>query len=116
MQGFYVNIDYHSNNYTNQIAGGDGSIFDKPTWTQTWVYLLETIVKSVPQAQGKLLVDLINEPDGCAPTCSLCQGCSVLLLPMLPCASSVHVSCRGPDVLQTLTLCCSRCLEPCQAI
>ena len=76
LQGFYVNIDYHSNNYTNQIAGGDGSIFDKPTWTQTWVYLLETIVKSVPQAQGKLLIDLINEPDGCAPLCS--QTCTAL--------------------------------------
>ena len=64
MQGFYVNVDYHSNNYTNDVANGDGSIFDKPTWTQTWTYLLETIVKSVPQAQGRLLIDLINEPDG----------------------------------------------------
>ena len=73
MQGFYVNIDYHSNNYTNQIAGGDGSIFDKQTWTQTWVYLQETIVNSVPQAQGKLLIDLINEPDGCACTPCLLQ-------------------------------------------
>ena len=87
MQGFYVNIDYHSNNYTNQIAGGDGSIFDKPTWTQTWVYLLETIVKSVPQAQGKLLVDLINEPDGCAPTCSHLPA-----LLRLQCAVLVHVA------------------------
>ena len=58
-------MDYHSNNYTNDVANGDGSIFDKPTWTQTWTYLLETIVKSVPQAQGRLLIDLINEPDGC---------------------------------------------------
>ena len=78
LQGFYVNIDYHSNNYTNQIAGGDGSIFDKTTWTQTWVYLLETIVKTVPQAQGKLLIDLINEPDGYACVLTWQQLCALV--------------------------------------
>ena len=77
LQGFYVNVDYHSNNYTNDVANGDGAIFDKPTWMQTWTYLLETIVKSVPQAQGRLLIDLINEPDGCAdPLSALSQGTS----------------------------------------
>ena len=89
MQGFYVNVDYHSNSYTNTLAHGDGSIYDQPTWTATWVQLITTILQAVPQAEGKLLIDLVNEPDGCVratqhfrPTvgCLLCQShCSSVL-------------------------------------
>lgn len=65
LQGFYVNVDYHSNKHTDEIAHGDGSIYNQEAWTATWVQLIETILRNTPSAQGKLLLDLINEPDGC---------------------------------------------------
>lgn len=63
-QGFYVNVDYHSNLFTDEVAHGDGSIYNQDTWISTWVQLLEAILQSVPAAAGRLLIDLVNEPDG----------------------------------------------------
>lgn len=63
-QGFYVNLDYHGNSYTDLLGNGVGSIYDQPGWTLAWVQLLEIILKNVPAAQGRLFIDLINEPDG----------------------------------------------------
>ena len=64
VQGFYVNLDYHGNEYTDSLGNGVGSIYDQPGWTQAWVQLLTIVLQNVPAAQGKLMIDLVNEPDG----------------------------------------------------
>ena len=65
-----MNVDYHSSKYTDELANGDGSIYNQETWTATWVQLLTTILQNVPAAQGKLLIDLVNEPDRSAQSCA----------------------------------------------
>lgn len=72
VQGFYVNLDYHGNKYTDSLGNGVASIYDQPSWTAAWVQLLTIILQNVPSAQGKLFIDLVNEPDGCALFPQLC--------------------------------------------
>lgn len=62
-QGFYVNLDYHSN--MNQDVGTEKneSFADQAAWINNWATLLEDLLKT-PANKGKILVDLINEPDG----------------------------------------------------
>ena len=62
----YVNLDFHGNSYIDEISNGDGSIYNQPLWTNAWVQLVTIILQNIPAAQGKLLIDLVNEPDGCA--------------------------------------------------
>jgi hypothetical protein len=58
-QGFYVVVDYQT------MAGGPAdNIFDKDVWMTQWVTLVNSIVQQAPEVHGKLLLDLINEPDG----------------------------------------------------
>ena len=53
-----MNVDFHSN------AEGDRSLYTQASWIANWVQLVTSILSTVPQAAGKLLIDLINEPDG----------------------------------------------------
>lgn len=62
-QGFYVNLDYHSN--MNQDVGAlrNESFANQTAWISNWASLLTDLTKT-PANKGKILVDLINEPDG----------------------------------------------------
>ena len=66
VQGFYVMLDFHSNRYGNSLASGNESLYDQASWIQSWVALVKSVLANTPAANGKLLIDLINEPDGCA--------------------------------------------------
>ena len=44
---------------------GNESLYNQASWIASWVQLVQSILATVPQAAGKLLIDLINEPDGC---------------------------------------------------
>ena len=68
VQGFYVMLDFHSNRYGNSLASGNESLYDQASWIQSWVALVKSVLTNTPAASGKLLIDLINEPDGCAPS------------------------------------------------
>ena len=58
-QGFYVVVDYQS------MAGGPADkIYDQDAWMKEWVDLVNRITQDAPETHGKLLLDLINEPDG----------------------------------------------------
>lgn len=88
-------MDYHGNKYTDELAHGDGSIYNQASWTTTWVQLVDTIIKSVPQAAGKLLIDLINEPDKYVPT--KCPGnphdaCTHLMYALKLCQGAASAS------------------------
>ena len=43
MQGFYVNMVYHSYAMT---YGGDNSVLNEPGWVQSWVGLLKQVLQS----------------------------------------------------------------------
>eukprot|EP00884_Botryococcus_braunii_P018123 jgi/Botrbrau1/4995/Bobra.0396s0021.1 len=60
-QGFYISLDYHSNKWG---GSGDQSVFNRRQWVANWVALLKNILALAPEAQGRLLIDLMNEPDG----------------------------------------------------
>ena len=38
---------------------------DKNAFVANWVNLVKNMVADAPETNGKLLVDFINEPDGC---------------------------------------------------
>ncbi len=60
-QGFYVVVDYQS------MAGGPtDNVLDKDSFEASWLALVTKLLAAAPEAHGKLLLDLINEPDGCA--------------------------------------------------
>ena len=61
-------LDFHSNRYGNSLASGNESLYDQASWIQSWVALVKSVLTNTPAANGKLLIDLINEPDGCAPS------------------------------------------------
>ncbi len=62
-QGFYVVLDHQ------YLKGGpEDSIMDKNAFVANWVNLVKNMVADAPETNGKLLVDFINEPDGCV-TC-----------------------------------------------
>lgn len=48
-------------------GGPEDSIYDKGAFVANWVNLVKNVVADAPETNGKLLVDFINEPDGCAP-------------------------------------------------
>ncbi|CAL5224001.1 g6619 [Coccomyxa viridis] len=58
-QGFYVVLDHQSLN-----GGPSDNIYDKDSFVASWVNLVKTVVAEAPEANGKLLIDFINEPDG----------------------------------------------------
>ncbi|BDA48323.1 hypothetical protein COCOBI_11-5840 [Coccomyxa sp. Obi] len=58
-QGFYVVVDYQTMN-----GGPEDNIFDKDAWMAQWVDLVTQLVQYAPETHGRLLLDLINEPDG----------------------------------------------------
>lgn len=60
--GFYINVDFHSNKWGGI---GDQSVFNKAQWIANWAALLRNILTQAPEAKGRLLIDLMNEPDGC---------------------------------------------------
>lgn len=41
-------------------------MYNKEQWIANWVTLLRNILTLAPEAQGRLLIDLMNEPDGYA--------------------------------------------------
>ena len=59
-QGFYVVADYQTLN-----GGPADNVADKETFVARWAALVTKILRDAPEAQGKLLLDLINEPDRC---------------------------------------------------
>ena len=46
-------------------GGPEDNILDKESWMAQWVDLVTQLVQYAPEAHGRLLLDLINEPDGC---------------------------------------------------
>lgn len=59
-QGFYVVLDYQS------LTGGPkDNIYDMDAFVGNWVNLVKSVVAQAPETNGKLLLDFINEPDGC---------------------------------------------------
>ena len=58
-QGFYVVADYQTLN-----GGPADNVADKESFMTQWVALVTKILQDAPEVQGKLLLDLINEPDG----------------------------------------------------
>lgn len=62
-QGFYVNLDFHSNGFQDKAVKKNQSFADQNAWIQNWATLLKDLQKT-PANKGKILVDLINEPDG----------------------------------------------------
>jgi len=62
-QGFYVNLDFHSNMNQDVGANRNESFANQTAWINNWATLLKDLVKT-PANKGKILVDLINEPDG----------------------------------------------------
>lgn len=50
--------------YQDMASRKNESFADQGAWINNWAILLEDIQKT-PENKGKILVDLINEPDGC---------------------------------------------------
>ena len=63
LQGFYVNLDFHSNGFQDAGVSSNQSFANQTAWIANWKGLLTDLVKT-PANKGKILVDLINEPDG----------------------------------------------------
>ena len=62
-QGFYVNLDFHSNYWQEAAAAPQYSFNNQSGWIANWSQLLKDIL-ATPANKGYLLIDLINEPDG----------------------------------------------------
>ena len=73
-QGLYVNIDFHSYGLepigqSAAALGASGADFLPYTpveFFSAWTNLVSLILDNIPAARGKLLLDLLNEPDGYA--------------------------------------------------
>ncbi|CAL8465540.1 g5076 [Coccomyxa elongata] len=71
-QGLYVNLDFHSIGVHETLTTGntpfsgadDYTLYDVDGWVGLWVSLVKDILADTPEAKGRLLIDLINEPDG----------------------------------------------------
>jgi hypothetical protein len=63
VQGFYVLVDWHNSGKGNQV--GDIAFTDSTQFGNDWVQLVKDL-KSQPNIPGRLLVDIINEPDAYA--------------------------------------------------
>ena len=59
-QGFAVMVDYHPG---LRIATSEVALDDLPGWVDAWEATLSRLLAAVPGVRGRLLVDLINEPD-----------------------------------------------------
>ncbi|KAK9807769.1 hypothetical protein WJX72_008737 [[Myrmecia] bisecta] len=59
-QGFYINVCYHSYGFS---LGGDTSIATPSSWVSNWVTLLKAIKAYGPATNGRLILDIVNEPD-----------------------------------------------------
>ena len=51
--------------YQTLNGGPADNVADKATFVTQWVALVTKIMQDAPEVQGKLLLDLINEPDRC---------------------------------------------------
>lgn len=49
--------------YQTLNGGPADNIADKDTFETQWVALVTKLLRDAPEVQGKLLLDLINEPD-----------------------------------------------------
>ncbi|EIE23035.1 glycoside hydrolase [Coccomyxa subellipsoidea C-169] len=56
-QGFYVNIDYHT-------TDPDYRLKDFNSFISNWTTLVTRVLTEIPEAKGRIVLDLINEPDG----------------------------------------------------
>ncbi|EIE23036.1 hypothetical protein COCSUDRAFT_63419 [Coccomyxa subellipsoidea C-169] len=71
-QGFYVNLDFHSIGVHETLVTGDTpfsgaddyTLYDMDGWVGLWVDLVKDVLADSPEAKGRLIIDLINEPDG----------------------------------------------------
>ena len=63
VQEFFVNLDFHSNLQQDASAQSNYSFANQGAWIEQWSELLTAILQN-PNAKGRLLIDLINEPDG----------------------------------------------------
>ena len=59
-QGMYVMVDFHNSGKANQV--GDLAFRDVESFINNWEKLVKDL-KANPTVSGKLLIDLINEPD-----------------------------------------------------
>ena len=50
--------------YGDSLAEGNESLYQQASWIASWVALVKSVLENTPAAHGKLLIDLINEPDG----------------------------------------------------
>jgi hypothetical protein len=53
-------LDFHS------FQGGDVIVQSVPDFVAAWAGLVTDVLALVPEARGRLLLDIMNEPDGCA--------------------------------------------------
>lgn len=67
-QGFYVLVDWHNSGKGNQV--GDIAFTDATQFGNDWVQLVKDL-KSQGSIPGKLMIDLINEPDAYAIRCAM---------------------------------------------
>ncbi len=52
-------LDFHS------FQGGDVIVQSVPDFVAAWAGLVTDVLALVPEAHGRLLLDIMNEPDGC---------------------------------------------------
>lgn len=60
-------LDYHPG---IDIAGAERTVLDVDAFVAGWKDVLSSVLEAVPDARGRLLVDLVNEPDAFALTWS----------------------------------------------
>ena len=56
--------------YGDALAEGNESLYKQASWVASWVALVQSVLNNTPSAAGKLLIDLINEPDGSGTNCA----------------------------------------------
>ena len=64
-------LDYHPG---IDIAGAERSVLDVSEFVSGWKEVLTSVLEAIPEARGRLLVDLLNEPDAFALTWNSAGG------------------------------------------
>jgi len=64
-------LDYHPG---IDIAGAERSVLNVKEFVEGWKEILKAVLEAVPAARGRLLVDLLNEPDAFALTWNSAGG------------------------------------------
>lgn len=70
-QGMYVMLDYHPG---IDVVGAERSVLSVGEFVSGWREVLTSVLEAVPAARGRLLVDLLNEPDAFALTWNSAGG------------------------------------------